>query len=740
MTATFGKLQGNTLELSPGLNILEAPNETGKSTWCAFLLSMLYGINSRERDRAGFIADKNRYAPWNGSAMSGRLECRAGNQDLTLLRTTRRANAPLGEFQATYTGTGDPVPGLTGPTCGELLLGVSREVYERSAFIRQSGLAISQDAGLERRIASLITSGEEDTSFSEATDALKKQLNRRRHNKTGQIPTLETELAETQKQIEDARALEQALKQALAQADALTQQETLLRAELAHLDAWEAQQKRKDLAQAEQAAQDANHRADTLRSQLEAEHIPANDTIARLRGAIVNLETVRKSVDKARAERDEAMKQMLRAEAAVNESPFAGQSVEQVRREVAAPPSGTPSYTAAAALAVCGLLAAAALCWGLWSMGPLPALGCFAAVSLASIGGAFALRRSARQKAQADALLKRYGTTDPDAISALADTYYKLCEAQEAAQANVNAKTATADALYATLTSNEQGILLEVRRFAPAAYDIPTADALLRQCAVRRRELQEAEASAREAAMRRDLTARQVPAPEEGAVSLTPPTRSRGTVTAALEDVRGQLSAARSTADQLSGRLHAAGDPVVLQSAAACLENQIHTLEAEYDAIAMAMEVLDQANTTLQNRFSPALGRRAAEIFRAMTGDRYGSVTLDRSLRLTAETAADGIYRDAALLSAGTVDQLYLAVRLAICDLVLPNEDPAPIVLDDALSNFDDARAHAALRWLKKAAQNRQILLFTCQSREASFFASDPEVSIQRLTDASEVV
>lgn len=78
--------------------------------------------------------------------MSGRLECRVGNQDLTLLRTTRRANAPLGEFQATYTGTGDPVPGLTGPTCGELLLGVSREVYERSAFIRQSGLAISQDA------------------------------------------------------------------------------------------------------------------------------------------------------------------------------------------------------------------------------------------------------------------------------------------------------------------------------------------------------------------------------------------------------------------------------------------------------------------------------------------------------------------------------------------------------------------------------------------------------------------
>lgn len=170
--------------------------------------------------------------------------------------------------------------------------------------------------------------------------------------------------------------LEQTLKQALAQVDTLAQQEALLQAELAHLDSWEAQQKQKDLVQAQQAAQEAKQRADTLRGRLEAEHIPENDTIARLRGAIVNLETVRKSVDKARAERDEAMKQMLRAEAAVSESPFAGQSVEQVRREVASPPSGTPSYTAAAVLAVCGLLAAAALCWGLWSMGPLPALGC----------------------------------------------------------------------------------------------------------------------------------------------------------------------------------------------------------------------------------------------------------------------------------------------------------------------------------------------------------------------------
>ena len=56
------------------------------------------------------------------------------------------------------------------------------------------------------------------------------------------------------------------------------------------------------------------------------------------------------------------------------------------------------------------------------------------------------------------------------------------------------------------------------------------------------------------------------------------------------------------------------------------------------------------------------------------------------------------------------------------------------MVLDDALANFDDARCAAALDYLTREAQNRQILLFTCHSREADLLAGDPDVSIQRLT------
>ena len=52
LTASFGKLENETLSLHDGLNIIYAPNESGKSTWCAFIMAMLYGVDSSERARA----------------------------------------------------------------------------------------------------------------------------------------------------------------------------------------------------------------------------------------------------------------------------------------------------------------------------------------------------------------------------------------------------------------------------------------------------------------------------------------------------------------------------------------------------------------------------------------------------------------------------------------------------------------------------------------------------------------
>ncbi len=740
MTATFGRLREQTLELQDGLNILQAPNETGKSTWCAFLLAMLYGVNTKERDRAGVLADKNRYAPWDGGSMSGRLDCRAGDDALTLFRTTRRQTAPMGDFQALYTGTADPVPGLTGANCGETLLGVSREVYARSAFIRQGGMAVTQDSGLERRIAALVTSGEEDTSYTEAVEALKKQLNRRRHNKTGQLPALEAELQETEAQLASQAELARQRENLLARSAELEARESSLKEELAGLDRWAEHRKRQDLQKVEDAAVQAEEKAAALRRRLEEEQVPENDVTVRLRGAIVNLNTVRKSAEKAQEAYDAAKSALAQAEEKLSASPFAGQTAEEARQSAQTlPPTSLKAWNWLMLVLAAGLLAAAG--WGYYSgmdgTGPLQGVTYLPLAPLLLGAAALVLvfLNWRKVKKGRTSLTVRYGTVAPAEIQALADAYIQLLSDRDAAKQEASAKSAAAQGLWQSVDVNADGILEEVRSFAPAAYDIPSADAALRASALLRRELSEAEKAAHEARLRVEFQAGQTPAPENpDAPSLLPPERDRDAVLEELEAVRGDLSSLRSSLDRIAGRLHAAGDPLALQAAAERLTDEIALLEGEYAAIELAMSTLAHANTQLQGRFSPALGKRAAEIFDGLTGGAYGGVILDKTLRVSAEPAGTGVPRDVGYLSAGAADQLYLAVRLAVCDLVLPSEHAVPIVLDDALASFDDARCAAALDFLRKEAETRQILLFTCHSREAAHFREDPAVSIQVLT------
>ena len=160
MTATFGKLSHETLTLQTGLNIIEAPNEWGKSTWCAFLENMLYGIDTREKTTKSALAAKERYAPWSGAPMAGRIDLNWNGRDITIERRTK-GRLIFGEFQAYETATGLEVPELNSTNCGQQLLGVERSVFVRAGFLKLADLPVTQDESLRRRLNNLVTTGDE---------------------------------------------------------------------------------------------------------------------------------------------------------------------------------------------------------------------------------------------------------------------------------------------------------------------------------------------------------------------------------------------------------------------------------------------------------------------------------------------------------------------------------------------------------------------------------------------------
>ena len=101
-----------------------------------------------------------------------------------------------------------------------------------------------------------------------------------------------------------------------------------------------------------------------------------------------------------------------------------------------------------------------------------------------------------------------------------------------------------------------------------------------------------------------------------------------------------------------------------------------------------------------------------------MTAGRYDRRTLREDFSLRAGAQQEDVLQSALWRSDGTVDQLYLALRLAVSEELTPD---APLVLDDALVRFDETRLSQAMDILKEAGEHKQVILFTCQGRDRKY-------------------
>ncbi|MBD5149955.1 MAG: AAA family ATPase [Oscillibacter sp.] len=707
LAATFGRLEQDRLELEPGLNVIEAPNESGKSTWTAFLRVMLYGLNTRDR---GPNADKRRYLPWSGSAMEGVLEASTDLGDVTILRRTARANSPMGSFSAVYTGTADPVKDLTSTACGETLLGVPQDVFERSAYIRQTGLAVEQSKALEQRITSLVTTGEEDTSFTGAADQLRRQFNARRHNKTGLIPQLEEEQRAIRATLEQMDALTASAARSRQALDALLPQiketETLL---ARHDAADQADELRKvESARADAAA--ARDRAKTLEANTRT--LPARPDLEAIQGRIEALASINDAVDSARSRLDLTTHNLRQAEKALNAHAFAGLTPAEAASAPleTGPKPAIPRWLLPAAI-LAGLLLGGTVAYftRLWLIAIGSGLGLFGFLLIGSFLF-FQKKKKIWETNSAGLELQR-----EEAVS----EYTPLYEAEAEARAKQQAAQAAWEAVSASAATNLESILTQLRSFRPLVRDLPEACEALNEAFLLRGKLEQAQR--REDEARHRWEALRDAAPPIPTVLAQRPGISREQLRLRLSDLQSQDASLRKELHTTLGRIQALGDPGELRLRLQSLEERRSALQKEYDAIALAMEVLALSNSTLQTRFSPALGERAASIFTNLTGGRYNRVLLDRSMTPSAQQADQLSPHEAEQLSQGTADQLYLAVRLAICEMVLPSDKAVPILLDDALVNFDDQRMAAALDYLLEVSVHHQILLFTCQKREGDY-------------------
>jgi len=270
MTASFGCLNHRTLTLHDGVNLLQLPNESGKSTWAAFLLAMFYGIDSSERAAKDRLPAKTKYLPWNGAPMEGTLVLEHQGREIVLERSSV-GSRPMAAFRAWDKATGRTIEELTGSNCGTVLLGVERDVFRRTAFLSGQELQVTEDADLSRRLAALAAAGRQEDSFPAAMERLKVEKNRLRYHKTGRIPETQASL----RQVEDTlRQIGELRRRRLAAEEPAEDPEARYRQEEA---AWQKQkeQTREALLQMQQAEAALSARAAALPSAQRLEQMAA---------------------------------------------------------------------------------------------------------------------------------------------------------------------------------------------------------------------------------------------------------------------------------------------------------------------------------------------------------------------------------------------------------------------------------------------------------------------------------
>lgn len=144
-------------------------------------------------------------------------------------------------------------------------------------------------------------------------------------------------------------------------------------------------------------------------------------------------------------------------------------------------------------------------------------------------------------------------------------------------------------------------------------------------------------------------------------------------------------------------------------------QNEFSELIKKANIIKIAISALEDADTEMKKNITPKFTQSLSSAISKISSDKYTKVTINDENGIVVENSR-GEYINANNLSCGTIDQLYLALRLSMID-DLSNEK-MPIMLDETFAYFDDQRMEEVIKYLSENLNNHQAIIFTCSNRE----------------------
>ncbi len=704
MTATFGKLENRTLELEPGLNLICAPNEWGKSTWCAFLTVMLYGLDTRAKTTRTVLAEKERYAPWSGAPMSGRIRLEWQGRDITVERRAK-GRTPMGEFTAYETQTGLAVQELRADNCGQVLLGVERSVFQRSGFIQLSDMPVTQDEALRRRLNDLVTTGDENSGGQDLAQKLKELKNKCRYNRSGLLPQAELQQRELEEKLRELEMLQEQCRRSRQRQQELEEFGKLLENHKAALEYGEAQTRVRRMEEAAEACdralrelEDIQHQCEDLPEAEMARQKEKQGQMLQQRQLALEMDGHMLPPIPRPPQVNPHYPDPAQAEAAAAEDLRRLEALEKSKKK-----NGLIlGIYAGAAAVLLALLLVPAVRQLMWLVG--------AAVVLAGVASfGVCMLRTKKILTAADAICICYPGIPAQKWEEAARAYGESWR-----------EYSTLLQMYQEQTDqwNRQKALLEeeIRGYTDGAGLQETVQIYTQAIQLQMRLGEARREYQRTVQFAEGLRAGTKPLPPPSGPDAM--TYSMTDTLRMLSDNQFEMRQLHTRLGQYQGKMEALGSREQLQLELDGVQARIRRLNQVNGALELALDTLAEVSAQLQRRFAPRIANQARDIFGAVTGGKYDRLILSEDLTVSTGAGEENTLRTAQWRSDGTMDQMYLALRLAVARELTPQ---APLVLDDAFARFDDVRLQAAMELLKTESVHRQVILFSCQNREKDY-------------------
>ncbi len=744
--SSFGTLIDRDIELSPGLNVIEGPNESGKTSAAMFIKFVLYGLSGAK----GIINEKQKYINWNTGVASGYAvfvmkdgrELRV-ERKLTHVGTSEGKNQYRESARIVDCATGTPVH--TSLSVGEYLLGVPEQVFVNTAFVRQQFGVKPDSLPLSQSMENILSSADEGVDVKKALQKLDEaRIELLYKNKNGGlIRTLEDKRDSLMRSLEEDRDSAEETIRTEAALEEIKRKKDTAKKNKNELDELDEALKIIKSKRALDGREEIRRKLDETEQSLavEREHGPDQRTFGVIESCERDFSALERAEEEAANVPDPGDGEGLpEEEDDFEETPY----LEMDKAEKLSAHSKVTFWIAMAILLI-GLAGVGAAVWMFFSRKfdyLITGLVSMAVIAASFI--VFAVRGN--QRIIIRSIIEKWGATSLDDLE---ESIGKTMERRNEYQAAVERFRKAGDGLKAaqTVAVDARAELEQIGAdlgLDPSLFPDTSDRDLLRVVKTVSEESRAAIASLEEERtlltgklsvmeeMKDDADPTEVEKRYAGIMATSAGAKAEKMNAAEIKEAERKRQFCHMSLGEMEKKEHELERSLAVLRATSVspaetaekieeLNGRIENLKRRHDAYVTAYETLQKAGDNVRSGILPRITKNASGMMSSISRGKYGSLSVSPKFDMFFDSGDAGT-KEVDFMSSGTEDAAYISLRLALIKALFENGtgDAPPAVFDESFSRLDEERLAETLGMLSSDSFGLQTLLCTCRRQESA--------------------